>query len=179
MSRLEEKIKQQKKEFDYREPDKEHLARFILKLEKDQENYHRRNTPWYYTRAAAAILILFAASYFLIDILVNNNSEKQVTQISYNDELTEVMNYYDQLSEAKFNEIEGKTPDTGEAAKFKQMAYGKMEDIDSKLAAIEKEYMKNPDNEMLKAALIQNRKKKAEVMQNILLKIDFANSQLY
>ncbi len=179
MSRFEEKIKSQKKEFDYREPGKEHLARFILKLEKDQESYHRRNTPWYYTRAAAAIIVLFAASYFLIDILVTRTSESQVTTISYNDELTEVMNYYDQLSEAKLNEIENKTAGTGEETKFKQMAYGTIEDIDSKLAAIEKEYMKNPDNEMLKAALIQNRKKKAEVMQNILLKIDFANSQLY
>ena len=47
------------------------------------------------------------------------------------------------------------------------------------LAAIEKEYMKNPENEALKAALINSKRKKVEVMNRIIMQIDFANTQLY
>ena len=179
MTSFEDKIRQQKKEFDFREPQKDHLARFILKLEKDQDRHLKRHTPWYYTRAAAAVIILAAATYITFDLMNNRANEPRVREITYASELGQVMDYYQQVSEEKMAQMEKMTTGNEEAGKLKLMAYGTMEDIDSRLAAIEKEYMKNPENEMLKAALINNRRKKAEVMQQILLQIDFANSQLY
>ena len=179
MTSFEDKIRKENKAFDQHEPEKDHLARFILKLEKDQDRHLNKRTPWYYTRAAAAILILVAASYVTYDFILNKPSEKQVLQISYASELDQIMAYYDGVSQEKISEIEGLTGDSEDAEKLKQLAYNRMEDMDIRLAAIEKEYMKNPDNEMLKAALINNKRKKAEVMEHILLQIDFANSQLY
>jgi hypothetical protein len=179
MKRFEDKIRQARPDFDTREPDKDHLARFILKLEKDQSAYLKRRTPWYYTRAAAAVIILFAASFVVFNYYQQRTAEPEVREISYSSGIDEVMTYYDNLSQEKLAEIKNKAEGNENAGELVQFAYAKVDDIDSRLAAIEKEYMKNPDNEMLKAALINNRRKKAEIMQNILLKIDFANSQLY
>lgn len=179
MTSFEDKIRKENKAFDNREPEKDHLARFILKLEKDQDKHLNKHTPWYYTRAAAAIIILVAASYVTYDYILNRPSEQQVMQISYASDMDQIMTYYDAVSQEKMSEIEGVTSNSEDAEKLKQIAYNRMEDMDIRLAAIEKEYMKNPDNEMLKAALINNKRKKAEVMEHILLQIDFANSQIY
>jgi hypothetical protein len=179
MKRFEENIRKERKVFEHREPEKDHLARFILKLEKDQEKHLRKKTPWYYTRAAAAVIILVAASYVTYDFISQRSAEPVVQKITYASDLSEIMAYYDAVSMEKMSEIEGLSANSDNAEKLKQMAYNRIEDMDIRLAAIEKEYMKNPDNEMLKAALINNKRKKAEVMEHILLQIDFANSQLY
>ena len=179
MTIFEDKIRKESKAFDQHEPEKDHLARFILKLEGDQEKHLKKRTPWYYTRAAAAILILVAASYVTYDFILNTPAQQEGLQISYSSDMDRIMAYYDAVSKEKITEIEGRTEGSEDADKLKQMAYHRMDDMDIRLAAIEKEYMNNPDNEMLKAAIINNKRKKAEVMEHILLQIDFANSQLY
>ncbi len=52
-------------------------------------------------------------------------------------------------------------------AKLKEMAIKKMDKLDANLAIIEKDYMKNPQCEKLKEAIINNKKKKIEVIDNI------------
>jgi len=47
------------------------------------------------------------------------------------------------------------------------------------MASLQKDFTKNPDNEMLKAALINTQKKKIEIVDNIISQLDFANSKLY
>ncbi len=179
MSTIEDKFKKHRRSFDHREPEKDHLARFILKLEEDQDKHQRR--PWFILKVAASLIVLVAATYLAFNFFSMGNSmaRQEAQLISYSPELNEVMAYYDEASLAKMNRIDALVSDNDEAVKIKQTAYNSLEDLDIRLAAIEKEYMKNPDNSALKAALINNKRKKVEVMDRIIMQIDFANTQLY
>lgn len=181
MSTLREKFSSNKQITDHREPGKDHLARFILKLEADQDRLRRRRSPWFMLKAAASIAVLVSAAYLTYTLVEGNRSvaNQQTYLISYSPEMDEAMNYYDEVSLTKMNTIDELVTDNEEAAKIKQTAYNSLEDLDIRLAAIEKEYMKDPQNETLKAALINNKRKKVEVMDRIIMQIDFANTQLY
>jgi len=180
MTNFEEKMHQHKKMFDNREPGKEHLARFILKLEADQEKQSMKRSPFFLLKVAATIIFLVAVGYLTIDYLTQKDANARHGQmIVYSSGLNEVMTYYDDISSEKMNKIEGYAANSEEATRVKQTAYNRLEDIDISLAAIEKEYVKNPENEMLKAALINNKRKKVAVMERILMQMDIANTQLY
>lgn len=181
MSNIENKIRQHQKDFDNKEPGKDHLARFILRLEADQDKLHHRRSPWTVVNIAAAFLLLAAVSYFTFSYLINGTQtgRQQVQVIEFDSEMLEIMAYYDAVSLSKIQQIDGIAANSEEADKIRQTAYNRLEDIDISLAAIEKEYLKNPGNSMLKAALINNKRKKVEVMERIILQIDFANVQLY
>jgi hypothetical protein len=180
MSTLEDKLKKHQRSFDHREPQKDHLARFILKLEADQEKQQRRSSPWFIVKIAASVIVLITAGYLTLNFLFNNTPvNREVQLISYSPEMNNAMAYYDEASLAKMNVIDDLVENNEEAMKIKQTAYSSLEDLDMRLAAIEKEYMKNPGNSALQAALINNKRKKVEVMDRIIMQIDFANTQLY
>lgn len=180
MKNFEENIRKNKRHFDTSEPQKDHLARFILKLEEDQEKQKRTKSPFFAMKIAASLIVIVAISLFLFTYLQNGNSESQQTQvITFSNELSQAMAYYDDVSETKLNKIEKVVTNSEEASKIKKSAANSLEDIDIRLAAIEKEYMKNPESETLKAALINNKRKKVEVLDRILLQIDLANTYLY
>lgn len=180
MKNFEENIRKNKRHFDSREPEKDHLARFILKLENDQEKLNRKRSPFFVIKIAASVVVLMAISLFLFNYLQNENSKTQQTQlISFSTELDQAMAYYDEVSQVKMNTIEKMVSSSQDPNKIKETAVNSLEDLDIRLAAIEKEYMKNPENEALKAALINNKRKKVEVLDRILLQIDLANTYLY
>lgn len=180
MKNFEENIRKNKRHFDSREPDKDHLARFILKLEEDQEKERHTKSPFFVIKIAASLIVLIAISLFLYTYLQNGNSPTQQAHIiSFSNDLNQAMAYYDDVSNTKLNTIDKLAPNTDEATKIKESATKSLEDIDIRLAAIEKEYMKNPENEALKAALINNKRKKVEVLDRILMQIDLANTYLY
>lgn len=181
MSTFEDKLRKHKRSFDHREPEQDHLARFILKLEADQDKHQRRKSPWLILKVAASLIVLVAVSYLAFNFLADRNSisAEEAQLISYSPELNEVMAYYDNASIAKMTKIDALVTDDEEAEKIKQTAYNSLEDLDIRLAAIEKEYMKNPGNSALEAALINNKRKKVEVMDRIIMQIDFSNTQLY
>lgn len=180
MKNFEENIKKNKKLFDRREPNKDHLARFILKLEKDEENQNRKKSPFFVLKIAASVLLVAAVSIVLFTYLKDGESTQQQTHlISYSSDMKQAMAYYDEVSEAKMNKIEKVITNPKEADKIKETAANSLEDIDIRLAEIEKEYMKNPENKALQAALINNKRKKVDVLDRILLQIDLANTYLY
>lgn len=180
MKNFEESIRKNKRHFDTSEPKKDHLARFILKLEKDQEINKTKRSVWFTVKVAASVLLVAAVSVVLFTTLKTEKQDVQQTQvITFSNDLNRAMAYYDEVSETKLTTIEKVVTNTEEASKIKQTAVSSLEDIDIRLAAIEKEYMKNPENEALKAALINNKRKKVEVLDRILLQIDLANTYLY
>jgi hypothetical protein len=180
MKSFEENIRKNKRLFDSREPDKDHLARFILKLEKDQQRKVQRNSPFFFLKIAASVILLAAISIVLFTYLKDSKQNQQQTHlIVFSSDLNEAMAYYDEVSEAKMSKIEKVISDPSEANKIKETAVSSLEDLDIRLAEIEKEYMKNPENMALKAALINNKRKKVEVLDRILSQIDLANTYLY
>lgn len=180
MTNFEEKIKQEKKVFDSLEPGKEHLARFILKLEDADEKEKKKKSPFFFLKIAAIFILLLAVGYATFSYLIQKSAKSDHTRmIVYSSGLNQVMTYYDDVSTEKIGKIENYTTNSEEAKRIKKEASSRLEDIDISLAAIEKEYLKNPENEMLKAALINNKRKKVEVMDRIIMQMDVANTQLY
>jgi hypothetical protein len=53
------------------------------------------------------------------------------------------------------------------------------DDLDISMAAIEKDYLKDPDNEKLKAAMINSKRNKLKVMDQVMQQFNMANHQLF
>ena len=181
MSVFEDKIKRNKKYFDSREPDPGHKDRFTGKLDEIKLETPTSFSPWLILKAAAVLLVLVSISYATFYYIINTQASSKTTvhQIKYNDDFNEILAYYDAVSVEKIEEIDRLVLDEEKAAKLKNNATNRMEDLDMSLASIEKEYQKNPENKTLQAALINNKRKKVEVMDHIISQLDFANTELY
>ncbi len=97
-----------------------------------------------------------------------------ITQIEIPEDMVQIQNYYEDLSTTRLEEIDGLAQNEDEAKRLKAVAQKKMDKLDAKLAIIEKEYMKNPQSEELKDAIISNKKLKADVVNNIVEQMDKA-----
>ena len=180
MSRIEDKIRKNVDYFNNNEPSAEHLSNFVDRLEK-QNTSRQINLRQTSLKIAAAALVLITASYFVFHFVNKQNiqSENQVIIIKYADELDEVLQYYDAASSIKVEEIEQYALNPEQAKKMREKAGRQLENLDAKLAEIEKEYMKNPGNENLRAALVNTKRKKSEVMNQIVKQMEIAHSGLY
>jgi len=101
---------------------------------------------------------------------------KEATRISFSDEIEEVFAYYDALSSTNIKKIDQLALNEEEAKRVKAIAGKQLENLDANLAAIEKEYAKNPDNQMLKAAMVNNKRMKAEIVDNIVKQLNEAGN---
>ena len=180
MSRLEDNIRKNTDFFEDREPSSGHTARFIERL--DKQNTARRITYWQTTmKIAATTLILITASYFVFYLIGKSKMQasKQVTMIQLDDELNQVFDYYEASSRIKAGEIEQFAANPEEAQRIQKQAGKQLDKLDAKLAAIEKEYMKNPGNKQLRAALVNTKRKKADVVDQIVRQMEIAQSGYY
>ncbi len=180
MSQLEDKIRKNTDYFNDREPSLEHLSRFTELLEKQSAS--RRISIWQTTaKIAATAIILIAVSYFAFNQFNKQKSQQstQIIQIEYSDNMNEVLNFYDAASTIKAEEIEQYALNPEQALKAQKKAKRQLENLDAKLAEIEKEYMKSPENKNLRAALVNTKRKKSEVINQIVKHMEIAHSGLY
>lgn len=181
MSFLDKKIKDNPGFFDDHKPPEGHRERFLDRLEKDGAVESRSAITFNWLRIAAIALVFVTASYLVFRFSVSDISGavmRGVTQITFSDEIQNVFAYYDALTTKKVAEIDQVAINSEEAERVKAIARSQLEKIDANLAGIEKEYAKNPNNEMLKAALVNNKRKKAEVIDNILKQLNETNAAL-
>ncbi|MCF8364897.1 MAG: hypothetical protein K9H16_03895 [Bacteroidales bacterium] len=179
MSFLEKKIKDNTDFFDDQPIPDGHRKRFTDRLDKIQKQ-EIKSERWPNFMRIAAVLIILISGYFVIRNIslekVGDAVLSGVTEISFGSEIENVFAYYDALSQQKIDEIDELAPNKTEAARIKQIAQAQLQDLDANLAKIEKEYAKYPENDRLKAALVNNKRKKAEIMDNILRQLDEAKS---
>ncbi len=178
MSFLDKKIKDNIAFFDDKPIPDGHKKRFLQRLDsvRFEESKTERWSGWF--KIAAVILILISASIVLIKVpfsQLGSTMVKEVTNITFGSEIENVFAYYDALSQQKMEKIDALAPNPAEAERIKQIAQKKMQSLDANLAAIEKEYARFPDNERVKAALVNNKRKKNEVMDELLKQLDESN----
>lgn len=181
MSFLEKKIKENKDFFDDRQIPEGHKARFSDKLDRLSHKKVRKDRWPAVFRIAAVIAILVSGFFVLRNFSYDNVSGavlNQVTEISFGTEIENVFAYYDAISEKKIEKIDQLAPNNEEAGRIKKFAEKQLRELDANLAEIEKEYTKYPDNKRLKAAMVNNKRKKAEIMDNILKQLDEANAAM-
>ncbi|MCF6171296.1 MAG: hypothetical protein L3J66_09995 [Bacteroidales bacterium] len=178
MLQLEDKIRKHADKFNEREPSAEHFSRFYKRLEEQAARRRIINRKKAFSYAATALALL-SASYFTYYVLSNRPaqpSSSQVTRIVFSEELSEVLDYYEAVSKLKEDEIEQLAPSPEEAATIRKHAARQMENIDASLAQIEKEYMKDPGNEQFRALLVNTKRKKLEVMDQITRQMEISYS---
>jgi hypothetical protein len=178
MSFLESKIKDNPAFFDDREPALGHKKRFIDKLDEMEVEEEKKGHWGHWMQIAAAALVLVTASFFIFKYSVEDLGGavmREVVQIDLSNDLENVFVYYESITNTKVNQIEQYAVNNEQAQHVKSLARAQLENLDATLAEIEKEYAKNPENTRLQAALVNNKRKKAEVMDNILKQLDQAN----
>lgn len=181
MSFLEKKIKDNPKFFDDRHLPEGHRKRFLDRLDKDREEEVRSERPFGFMKIAAIALVFVTASYLVFRFSIADISGavmREVTRITFSDELENVFAYYDAVSSSKVEQIDEVAINPQEAERIKDFATRQLRKIDANMAEIEKEYAKNPENKMLKAALVNNKRKKAEIMDQILEQLNQVNNNL-
>jgi hypothetical protein len=102
----------------------------------------------------------------------------EVVQIDFSEDIENVFAYYESVTNTKISQIEQLAINDVQASQIKSIAEKQLENLDATLAEIEKEYAKNPYNHKLQAAMVNNKRKKAEVMDNILKQLDLANQPI-
>lgn len=166
MSDIEKKIRDNLAYFDENEPGEGHRDRFIRKMSVDKKK--KRFNISLISKVAASLILIVGISVVLVNqIKIAKSNNLYVTQIKLPDDILEMQSYYDQMSQAKLQSIDSVARNKDEADRLKKIAQKKMDNLDAGLAMIEKEYMKNPECDRLKEALVNNSKKKVEVIDNI------------
>ena len=180
MSVLEKKIKSEKAFFDKHEPKPGHRERFIdlLDAEPELRKTHTFESGW--LKIAATLLILISVGFITFNYIVEKESNAQnVLLIEYNEDFKSILTYYDEEATEKMNEINRLSQDDDQAGEIKKVVLNQFEDLDISLAAIEKDYSKDPENEKLKAAMINNKRNKVKVMDQVIRQLELTNNQLF
>jgi hypothetical protein len=174
MHDVEKKILDNLAYFNDNEPDSDHMARFASKLDKRSDSSSKKIVIPLFIKIAATLLVLVTASYMIFNAINNTDlrGEMYVTEIVYSQELSSVQTYYDDLSTIRLERIDELALSDEQAKKLKGIAIKKMEKLDANLAKIEKEYVKNPQCDKLKAAIVNNKKMKVKVVDNIVEQLD-------
>ena len=181
MSFLESKIKDNPDFFDDQEPSLGHKKRFIDKLDQVeiQEVDQGQWSNWLGIAAVALVFIVASVLVFKYSIEdISGAVMREVVQIDFSGDIENVFAYYESITNTKISQIDQLAVNDAQARHVKFLAEKQLENLDATLAEIEKEYAKNPENTKLQAALINNKRKKAEVMDNILAQLDLANQPL-
>jgi len=182
MSFLEKKISENKPFFDDRPLPDGHFGRFLKRLDAEAETDEKGRSFSIFNmlKIAAVVILLVSIGWFTMRYSMREISGavlNEVVSIELSKELLDIFAYYDARSESQLSQIQNLAPNDEEAQKIKDMALKKLQNIDAEMAAIEKEYMANPGNKKLEAALVNLKRNKAEVMETIVNQLN-ANSRL-
>jgi len=175
MSFLENKIQDNKAFFDESEPLDGHKTRFIEKLRNLEQPETARSRWGGIMKIASVAAVFLGLAYFIFWYSIEDLGGmvvREVTHISFSSEIEDVFTYYESLANSKVQKIDQVAINTEQAEYVKDIAKKQLENLDATLAEIEKEYAKNPENKMLKAAIVNNKRKKADIMDNIIQQVD-------
>lgn len=181
-SDFEKQIRENSDYFNSFEPGEGHQDRFISKLDNAARQKRKSHFIVIFSKAAAVLLLLFTISFVAYNIFTNNHvsaSNTQIHDISLPDELKEVLAFYDASSAELLDSITNYATDSTEGKKIRSMVEAQFAELDANIAEIEKEYYKNPENQALSAALINNKRKKTEVAEQVVRQLDLSNKGFF
>ncbi len=180
MQRIEDIIKKNKEAFNNDELPVDHFARFQKKLEND---HVERGESWFehyniMLKIDAAILIFAAISTIIYTdtfSYLKNTFTHEIVSAELPDEILEVMQYYNVISDKKINQIDDLAVSEDEAARVKQMALTELQMLEDDRSELETEYALNPNSERIINALLLNQRKRAEIFDRIISTLNQIN----
>jgi len=179
MQRIEDIIKKNQEAFNDAEPSADHFDKFQKKLDKMPEEreslFERYNIV---LKIAAAIIIFVAVTTFLYTdsfSYLKNSFTNKIVAAELPEEIVEVMQYYNVITDKKVSQIDELAVSEDEAAKVKEMAMKELQNLEADRIELEKEYAKNPNSERIMSALLLNQQKRAEILDKILSTLNQIN----
>jgi hypothetical protein len=164
MKNIEDIIKNNREQFDYREPSEGHLDRFQQKLE--EHNKKSRKFHWSVLMKAAAVGILVVlSSLWLYDNIYLDNQQQQIALQNVSPDVKEAQIYYSSLVEQKYERI--KSFDFKDEQQ-KKMLLKELQQMNETYDSIKQDLKANPDDPRVINALIRHYQMKLEVMNQIL-----------
>ncbi len=161
MSKVEEKIRNNKKQFNTDEPADGHFERFQDKLSQlhqkdEQEDKFNNRIVW--KIAASVIIILGISLVFLIKSPESNSTFalNATNKSDMNQELVELDNYYSQQTNEKLCEINKLCKTTSKETDFKEIVKDQVIELSDSRKELEKDYIENNDDERTFSAIVNN-----------------------
>jgi len=166
MNRLEEIFKNNRGEFDDREPSDGHFERFSFKLAtRLHAGRAKRSIVPYLLKAAVVTLLVTLSSLWTFDHFVRPNLKTKMTLSEVSPEYREVETYYVQqvsFMENEFTALDLTNPEQ-KVVLMKEMA-----SMDSVYTELQRELKANPNDQRIIDAMIKHYQTKLEVMSYIL-----------
>lgn len=173
MKSIEEIIRKNPEAFNDSEPDDGHVERFRAKLEAappgSTEGWFQRYNI--VLKIAASLVIFIAVGTFIFTesfLDLRNTVTAKIFSTKLPQELVEVVQYYNAITNKKISQIDQLAVSDDEAKRVKDMAQTELLTLDESKTELEKEYAMNPDNERILNALRLNQRKRAEILDKIL-----------
>ena len=160
MSRIEEKIKNNKKHFNNSEPAEGHFDRFKDKLsqlhENKEENKFSINIVW--KIAASAVILVAISLVFLINTQHSNSAfaVSAIDQSTKPEELKELDNYYSHQTDEKLCTINELCKTSCDDSSFKEIVKDQLAEYSDSLKELENDYSENNKDERTFSAIVNN-----------------------
>jgi hypothetical protein len=170
--RLEDFVKQQREQFDLREPDPS------IWLQINPANVpvvkERRSMRW--LRVAAAVAIIFAGSTAGIYFLTGQQAETDQLSNQLYLEIQETEQYYSQMVSQRYDELKPFLTENPGAAK---MLTSDMEELDEVYLELKEDLKDNVSNPEVIEAMILNYRVKLEILEDLLNQLNEKENQDY
>ncbi len=166
MKNIEDFIKENPEVFDTEEPRDGHFERFQSKLGHSKQ-FRIKKIAYKSMKYAAAVIVLVS-----LFVVYNQYSSKDKTVIGTNiyvDEFTQATSYYNSLVEKKIEELEMLSCSNGETEKF--TIKEDMIDLNNSHSELQSELSKNPENEQVKNAIINNYQMRIDFLDMVIGKL--------
>ncbi|MDP1622026.1 MAG: hypothetical protein Q8M08_06765 [Bacteroidales bacterium] len=177
MPKLEKYIKDHLDEFDAFEPDPGHFKRF-----EDRVGAVPVLSPFRFNRAvmlkvAALILVMISVSVIVFDfatseLRVRIFAENQGSELPL--EIREAVRYYDNQATIKIAAIQKLSVNQQDADVLKNSAISEIQNLDATTEELKRSLAKNPGNEHILDAIIQNQQMKETMLNTILTQLSLA-----
>lgn len=179
MQRIEDIIKKNQEAFNDAEPSTDHFDKFqkkLNKMPKERESWFERYNM--VLKIAAAIIVFVAVTTFLYTdsfSYLKDSFTNKIVAAELPEEIVEVMQYYNVITDKKVNQIDELAVSEDEATKVKEMAMKELQNLAENRVELEKEYAMNPNSERIMSALLLNQQKRAEILDKILSTLNQIN----
>ena len=179
MINIEDKIRNNREQFDAAEPSERHLEKFQLKVQEFTAPRSRSINRRAILKVAAVMMVLIAST--VVIFILNNGSNTQGFSNSnaaeVPEELQEVQYYYTSLTNERLEQINEFAENSAEAKKVQEMALHEVDELGTNATLLEQEYANSGKSERLLNAIINNYRIMTDLLDHILEEMNQKDNQ--
>jgi hypothetical protein len=179
MINIEDKIRNNREQFDAADPSERHLEKFQLKVQEFTAPRNRSFNRRAILKVAAVLLVLIASTvvFFTLNNSTNTQGFSNSNAAEVPEELQEVQYYYTSLTNEKLEQINEFAENSAEAKKVQEMALHEVDELGTNAILLEQEYENSGKNERLFNAIINNYRIMTDLLDHILEEMDQNDNQ--